>query len=373
MIKVLHINCNYTGNHVHRTMIQHLNNNEDICSNVFVPVYSEKSDLKQTNNVVVKKCFKRIDRFVFYYKSKKIRKAVENAYQIKDFDIFHAYTLYTDGNVAYKLNKKYNIPYVVAVRNTDVNIFFKYRFYLRRRGIKILQNASAVFFLSKAYKDETFNKYIPQKYKDDINKKTYIIPNGIDDLWFLNNNIEKNKIDKNLIKIVYSGRIDKNKNIETTQKALEILRNKGINYKFSVVGPIDNKKIYNRIIKNKNTIYFPKMDIKELINLYKKNDIFIMPSKKETFGIVYAEAVSQGLPVIYTKGQGFDYQFKEGVVGFHVDYNNPNEITKKIKEIIEKYNEISNNCLINCKEFKWDKICNKYIEIYKTITKDRGI
>ena len=29
-----------------------------------------------------------------------------------------------------------------------------------------------------------------------------------------------------------------------------------------------------------------------------------MPSKHETFGLVYAEAMTQGLPVIYTKNEG---------------------------------------------------------------------
>lgn len=40
-----------------------------------------------------------------------------------------------------------------------------------------------------------------------------------------------------------------------------------------------------------------------------------MPSHKETFGLVYAEAMSQGLPIIYTKNQGFDGQFPDGYVG----------------------------------------------------------
>ena len=38
--------------------------------------------------------------------------------------------------------------------------------------------------------------------------------------------------------------------------------------------------------------------------IYRENDIYVMPSIIETFGLVYAEAMSQGLPVIYTRGQG---------------------------------------------------------------------
>ena len=55
-----------------------------------------------------------------------------------------------------------------------------------------------------------------------------------------------------------------------------------------------------------------------------------MLSIMETFGLVYAEAMSQGLPIIYTKGQGFDEQFDEGKVGYHADCFNIEEIVKRI-------------------------------------------
>ena len=41
-----------------------------------------------------------------------------------------------------------------------------------------------------------------------------------------------------------------------------------------------------------------------------------MPSITETFGLVYGEALSQGLLIIYTKGQGFDGQIKEKLAGY---------------------------------------------------------
>ena len=40
---------------------------------------------------------------------------------------------------------------------------------------------------------------------------------------------------------------------------------------------------------------------------------FCLPSHAETFGLVYVEAMSQGLPIIY-EGQGFDKQFQDGEV-----------------------------------------------------------
>ena len=103
------------------------------------------------------------------------------------------------------------------------------------------------------------------------------------------------------------------------------------------------------------------------LDIYRNNDIFILPSITETFGLVYAETISQGLPVIYTRNQGFDGQFKEGEIGYSVQYNSANEIIDKVKEITNDYINISNNCLVQVDRFCWDKITMKYLEIYSSL------
>lgn len=368
-MKVLHINCNYVGTKLHRIMIKHLEK-IGIDNFVFAPVYNLPEENEENRKVVISKCFKKYDRIFFDYKSKKIRKALLMNYDVNTFDVIHAYTLFTDGNIAYELKKKYpKIKYVVAIRNTDVNTFFKYMLHLRKRGIKIMKEASAIFFLSDPYKKEVFNKYVPQNIKEELEKKTYIIPNGIDDFWISNCYKTKDmKSNSKNVNIIYAGRIDKNKNIKTTQETLKMLRDNGYNTQFSIVGKIENQKIFKKIMNYENTKYYGEKNKEELMKLYRKNDIFVMPSFSETFGLVYAEAMSQGLPVIYTRGQGFDGQFKDGIVGYSVDPKSKNEIAEKIKIILGKYREISENCIIKYNKYNWDKICNKYYHIYQDIS-----
>ena len=95
--------------------------------------------------------------------------------------------------------------------------------------------------------------------------------------------------------------------------------------------------------------------------------MFILPSFKETFGLVYAEAMSQGLPIIYSAGQGFDQQFKDGVVGYPVNNNDPQDIAVKIKEVINNYSEISKACVTKVYKFDWDKVSDNYIKVYQEI------
>ena len=176
-MKILHINANYTGSALHKAMIDGL---QAHCDNrVFVPTYDpNKSVVPIGDHVLVSQCFRKWDRILFAYKQRKIIKNIESSYEISDFDMLHGYTLFSDGNVAYTLHKKYGIPYVVAVRNTDVNSFFKYRPHLRGRGVRILRNAAAVFFLSASYRDQVIEHYVPKKYREEIMGKAQIIPNA---------------------------------------------------------------------------------------------------------------------------------------------------------------------------------------------------
>lgn len=366
-MRILHINCNYIGTTLHQLMIEHLNA-LGYDNQVFVPTYDKNiAVIKPNDNVYVSECFNKWDRLVFDYKQQKIIKAIEEHYDVASFDLIHAYTLYTDGNAARVLSEKYGIPYVVAVRNTDVNDFLKKMIHLRKRGLKSLLAAKEMFFLSEAYRRQVFEKYVPQKYQEVIKKKTCIIPNGIDEFWFKNTPKQSNAIDKKHIKLVYAGRIDKNKNVPTTQKAMEILRKQGYETTLTVVGKVQDEKEFQIIRDEPHTTCLSAMPKEKLIDVYRESDIFVMPSFTESFGLVYAEAMSQGLPVIYSKGQGFDGQFDEGTVGYHVDSGSPDDVAEGIKHVVENYSGIQKKVVSSAREFSWTKLIEKYDQVYRTI------
>ena len=366
-MRVLHINRNYLGTTLHQTMIQYLSG-LGVDNTVFVPIWTKKNiAIEPASNVIVSLCFKNRDRFFYDYKQFKIFKALGSSIDVLDFDMVHAYTLFTDGNIAHKLYKKYHIPYVVAVRNTDVNDFFAKLVFLRKRGIKIMMDAEAIFFLSETYKQQVFSKYVPKHLKETLLKKTKVIPNGIDKFWHENIYYRNEKKIDGEVKIIYAGRINKNKNIPTTQAAIRILEEKGYTIKYTVVGKIDDEDEYKRIIKDSRTYYHTPCSKESLIKLYRDNDIFVMPSFTETFGLVYAEAMSQGLPVVYSKREGFDGQFNEGVVGYNVDPYDPNDLANKIELIINSLHSITQNCVDLSSHFDWNDISQKYYDIYNEI------
>jgi glycosyltransferase involved in cell wall biosynthesis len=122
-----------------------------------------------------------------------------------------------------------------------------------------------------------------------------------------------------------------------------------------------------RIMKNNFVTYQQPVPKEQLLNIYRENDIFVMPSRTETFGLVYAEAISQGLPVVYSVGQGFDGQFQEGEVGYHVVHDNPHDIADKVIMILGDYQNLSAKCVSSCVKFDWKRISEHYRAVYEAV------
>ena len=363
-IKVLHICSYYYGTKLYKNLMDHFKF-KNLDFKVFAPCdYNYKYEGNE-EYIIQANSFHKFDRLNFYYKYKKVYNALIEKVQVRQYDILHAHSLFANGYISYKIFKEYNIPYIVAVRNTDINIFFKYFFYLRKLGVDILKNATKIIFISNAYKTKII-KYIPECYKQEIIDKSVVIPNGIDN-YFLENIGQPKKLKKQTLNLVYTGRIDKNKNLDTTIKCCnKMLKNK-YSVNFTIIGSIAYKK-YNKILKKYNFInYMGQKNKEEIINIYKDMDIFVMPSKHETFGLVYAEALTQGPPVIYTKNEGFDQLFEDGEVGYAIKYNDYLKMEQRINNIVENYEKISKNCIEKSLIFNWNDIADKYMNIYKEI------
>jgi len=344
---------------------------------VYVPIkrkqdYNKKinTNLKNTN-YIYSKVFNDIDRLFYSHKINKILRDIKSKINLENINLIHAHTLFSMGGIALKLKKEKNIDYIVAVRNTDVNLFLKYIFYLRSFGIKIMKESKKIIFLSPVYRDYVFEKFIPSNLQKSIIEKSTVVPNGIDP-FFLKNKYNKFKFgNKKNIKLIYVGSFLKRKNVHTLIVAVSKLKTLGYKIKLTIIGGggRDENKIRRLAKKNEDIIeiYDRIEDREKLLSMYRKSDIFIMISYNETFGLVYLEAMSQGLPIIYTRGEGIDGYFQDGIVGCSVNSKDINDILKKIEITIHNYNEISKNCYNLVENFSWNKIAQTYDNIYKSI------
>lgn len=372
-MKVLQICQDYHYTKLYRNLFNELNDN-GVSNIVYSPLHikEEKTIINDGKDIIYSlPSFQGYQRFFFYNKQRSLLNTLENNINVNEVDIIHAHTLFTSGNLAYELKKKYNKKYIVAVRNTDVNAFFKYRKNLCSKGIEIMVNAEKVIFISPRYKEFVLNKYVPQKLKAEIEAKCLVIPNGIDNFW-IDNRKSKMREESKKISFIQVGRLMKNKNLDATLKIVKNLREQGYDASLDIVGDGPTREQVERWSKEYSEFikYHGQLNKEEILKLYGKSDIFIMPSKGETFGLVYIEAISQGVPIIYSSGEGVDGYFKELEVGAAINYNDINESTKLILDIIKDYNNISIRGKEACVDFTWSKIGIEYNSIYREINNE---
>lgn len=151
---------------------------------------------------------------------------------------------------------------------------------------------------------------------------------------------------------LFSGQFIDRKNIINTLNAFKSVNDETI--RLNIIGGGDLKEAVADLIKNDSRIKnlgFIQPD--ELHEIYKQNDVFLMPSKHDGWALVINEAMASAMPVISTPKVGAVDEFiKHRVNGFVCDI----DITS-ISEGIEYY--LTNNELIKQHALKNREIIKK--------------
>jgi glycosyltransferase involved in cell wall biosynthesis len=192
------------------------------------------------------------------------------------------------------------------------------------------------------------------------NQNVQVTPSGVDTSRFFPTE-EKEKAKP---MILFCGRVNNSaKGFHVLRVALKTLKRKGHDFELVVTSKRKFKEDY---ISSAGWL-----DQDQLIRLYQKSDICVVPSIwQEPFGIVAVEAMACGKPVIASKVGGLQNIVEDGKTGFLVPPGDPKALSEKIEilltnpklrqEMGEKGREKAE------REYDWDKIFEKYyIPLFK--------
>lgn len=367
---ILHLCSYFSGvSTVYENLFKKLDDLEHI-QKVYVPYRRIKRDkdlsfLNPNSEVIWRPILNKLSRVAYFYKINKVYSDVLITVALEEVDCIHAHTWFTDGGVAYKLYKKHNIPYTITVRSTDLIIFSKYFIHTYRFARAILRNAKQIVFVSKAYELKTLSLPFLKKYQSSLKSKIEVIPNGIDDFWI--QNVQPRKFEKSQnLRLLYIGSFIKRKNISRLIDALDIIKLDYPNVSLSIVGGgySYSHSLEQRINNHENIKFLGKIyDRNILSNIIRENDIFVMPSYNETFGLVYIEALSQGIPVVFSKDDGIDGFHKEKI-GEAVSPMNVKDIARGVLKVYDEYDRYDFKPQDIVREHNWHTIARA---LYKTI------
>ena len=230
--------------------------------------------------------------------------------EIDTFDLIEAHGVWPYPVwAASKIARKANIPYVICPTGTFMQPCryetLKKRLYSHLIANRVLTNAACLHVTSE----------IEAKYCHEAGLKSpiAIVPNGIDPNLFeaLPSTKEAEKywpILKNRQIVLFLSRISPEKGLDQFIPAIvDLLDDHSFRDTLFVIAGPDHKG-YLATVKDllrhydlESYVFFPGMVRgREKLALYKRADIFVLPSYSENYGIVVAEALACGTPVITT-------------------------------------------------------------------------
>ena len=373
-MKILHICNDYCGSKVHCNLYKELDK-LGVEQTMYTCCRVGNEDGKnafegQHTNFIYRCVLTTKHRFLYHLKIRKSYIGLDKAVNAKEYDMAHAVTLFADGAVAYKLYKEYGLPYVVTVRNTDINEFLAVAPHTWPLALKVLRNARKIIFISRAPKEKFCRHFVVKRILPEIQDKFIIQPNGIDNYWL--NNIWRGE--KNLShNIIYVGKFDLNKNVIRLIKTVLKLHTHYPDIHLHLVGGDGwcEKDVLKMVEENASILsYHGKIyDKDKLKALYRECSIFAMPSIHETFGLVYIEALSQGLSVLYTKNQGIDGLLDKRV-GEKVNAMSTESIKEGLQKMLANRDDYLSYEVMNFESFRWGQIANRYKTLYTEVLGD---
>jgi len=363
---ILHICCNLAGSTVFPQMFEALaaQGAEQV---VFVPEKRRKDmgkNLPEGVETHYVRTVRRLDTVFFSRKAKRSVPAIEKRVDMSRVTKIHAHTLFTDGSIAYALHKKHGVPYIVTLRYSDIEAIWTYMPHLHGLAREILKNAAKVVFLSSGAKDKVLHKWLNKSDRAAVEPKTAVIPNGIRAEWL---DGTPREAAESPLRVGFAGRMVERKRPLDALAAVHKANESGLPCVLRAVG---EGKLMNDLVAglHEGDQYLgAPQGMEAMKRFYAGIDVLLVPSSAETFGMVYLEAMSQGVPVLYTKGQGFDGQFEEGEAGFAVVCGNVRQQAKKIEAIAEGYAERSARCVELAKRYEWSLIADRLLRLYGMI------
>ncbi len=111
------------------------------------------------------------------------------------------------------------------------------------------------------------------------------------------------------------------------------------------------------------------LDREQVRNEYHRASAFVLPSRFEAFGVVFAEALSTGLPVIASRSGG-PGSIVDRSNGYLVPPEDPEALKKAMAEMIRKHRDFD-NVLIREKaveEYSMKTVASRYIELFEKLS-----
>ena len=306
-------------------------------------------------------------------------------------DIIHSHTEFSIGTFARLISKQLNIPLV----HTYHTMYEEYIYYITK-GYFDSASKKLVEYLTLFLCDKTIDELIvptekakelfKDKYK--VKRDVYVIPSGIDTTRFYKENIDKNevinlrkdlKIKTSDFVILYLGRIAKEKSIDFLINNFNSVLKRIPKAKMVIVGDgPDIKDLIDLTKKNKlddKIIFAGKVPWTDVPKYYSLCNVFVTASKTETQGLTVMEAMGASKVVVAIRDESFELMITDRKDGlFFDDEKSYVDMIYEVYKNKKLRDEISVNARRTADKYSPYNYAKNVLKVYeKVVSKDTNV
>lgn len=166
--------------------------------------------------------------------------------------------------------------------------------------------------------------------------------------------------------LIYVGRLSQEKQIEHIRPALEKIPN----CRLVLVGDGPARPALERYFAGLPVTFMGYLCGERLSHAYASADIFVFPSRLETFGLVVIEAMAAGLPVVASRVGGVTDIVEEGKTGYTFNSGDSAALLNGIRQIAssrENMRRMGMQARSYAETQSWDAIMDEVIDIYASL------
>ena len=170
--------------------------------------------------------------------------------------------------------------------------------------------------------------------------------------------------------LVYVGRLSQEKQLEHIRPALEALPGT----RLALVGDGPARPALERYYADMPVTFTGYLSGERLSQAYASGDVFVFPSRLETFGLVVIEAMAAGLPVAATRVGGVEDIVKEGETGYTFASGDTGALIDGIRKITasrDKMRRMGVRARAYAETQAWDAIMDEVVELYARLIAER--
>lgn len=305
---------------------------------------------------------------------------IEKRFKEDAFDVIHVHQPMMMGNVARYLSAKYEIPLVFTYHTR----YEQYLHYVGLSGIKRLMPEYIRY--CTAHCDQVIAPTpLMKEYLEKISVKPQVkvLPTGLNIDSFLPDKEKAVRIRKRLLQgrrylFCSVARLAREKNVEFLIRSMKERKEKcGSDFKLALIGDGPERKHLEKLAEEldlkEEIIFTGTVANKEIKNCCCASDLFLFASQSETQGIVLAESMAAGTPVLAVRGTGTEDIVINGKNGYMTEPLE-SEFAARLMDILEKkeIQALSRGARETAAGFNSDSIAGEAAAIYREAIKVRS-